>query len=126
MERLEWLWQQASEALQDARAAMRVHKDQNGKIVFDGRDFAAITTTLNQAHRNVELLGKATGAFTDQPNVDLQIVTPICLNVSVGAGSVPLPQAQFCVSPADAADADLTPDVTSSDITGHQPDGSDL
>ncbi len=100
MGRLEWLWQQASEALQDARWAMRVHTDKDGKVVFDGRDFAAITATLNQAHRNVELLGKATGAFTEQPNVDSPIVSPVCVNVTITAEQMDqASQRTYIVSP---------------------------
>ena len=77
MERNQKLWEVCWKSVQEAQSAVHVLKGQgpDGKDLFDGKDFGAVSQMLNQAHRNLELYGKATGMLHDgqPPNQVLQI-----------------------------------------------------
>lgn len=79
-ERLENLWNRTQKAADRAEKAVRVVKDQeSGELVPVGPDVSAIAPILNQAHKNVELLGRVTGELqenTGRANVAIQIVIP--------------------------------------------------
>ena len=68
-------------------------------------DFAACATLLNQAHKNIEILGKLTGELTERPSgpsIAIQIVVP-------AGAQVP----SFAPGPADDG---ITYDVTGEEI----------
>jgi transposase len=79
-DRLEKLWQRTEKAADRAERAVRVVKDEkSGELVPVGPDVSAIAPILNQAHKNVELLGRVTGELqenTGRANVAIQIVIP--------------------------------------------------
>jgi hypothetical protein len=78
-DRLEHLWQRTQKAIDRAENSVRVVKDpESGELLPVGPDVAAIAPILNQAHKNVELLGRVTGEL-EQPaaaNVAVQVVLP--------------------------------------------------
>ena len=78
-QRLEKLWDRTEKALDRAETAVRVVKDEDtGQLVSVGPDVAAIGPLLNQAHKNVELLGRVTGELevSAGSNIAIQIVLP--------------------------------------------------
>jgi hypothetical protein len=77
-ERLEKLWRRTEKALDRAETAVRLVKDSTGADVVAGPDVAAIAPILNQAHKNVHMLGLATGEIEASAAVDvgIQIVMP--------------------------------------------------
>ena len=77
-ERLEKLWQRTDNAIERAENAVRVVKDKDGNIVDIAEDLSALAPLLNQAHKNVAILGKATGELVEAApvNVAIQIVMP--------------------------------------------------
>jgi len=76
---------------------MKLHKTADGQVVFDGRDFAALNAALNQAHKSLELLGKATALFENQP-------APVQQNTIV----VVMQAAPAMADEADAVTIDVT------------------
>jgi len=76
--RLEHLWGTTNEVLDKAKNAVREIKDTNGNVVAIAQDLSAVAPLLNQAHKNVEMLGKALGELEHQPTaqVAIQIVMP--------------------------------------------------
>lgn len=75
MERHSYVWDVVQESLERGRRAVQVTKD--GDAV--GEDLAVLAPLLNQAHKSLELLGKATGELQDKsaaPVVSIQIVVP--------------------------------------------------
>jgi hypothetical protein len=97
-ERHQAVWGKTWQAVLDSETAMKVHKTADGKVVFDGRDFAALNMSLNQAHKSLELLGRATALFDDQ-------VSTVTQNTIV----LVLPQAP---AEANAGPAAMVLDVT--------------
>lgn len=90
-DRLEALWGRTDRALDRAENAVRTVTDrETGELVAVGPDVAAIAPVLNQAHKNLELLGRVTGELVETPTVQMaiQIVVP-------------------AVAPAPASDADV-------------------
>ena len=77
-ERLEHLWEKTQNALERAETSVRVVQDEKtGKLVAVGPDVAAIAPILNQAHKNVHMLGVATGEIEQvAANIAIQIVLP--------------------------------------------------
>jgi len=94
LDRAELLWQQCLDGVKDAKEAVRTHKDRNGKVVFDGRDFAALAALLNQAHRNLELFGRGAGYLRDDPAgvqvKNMMVVLPRVGKVTPATGQFPL------------------------------------
>jgi hypothetical protein len=73
------LWGRTDRALDRAEGAVRVVTDrETGELVAVGPDVAAIAPILNQAHRNIEMLGKVTGELEAAAAVQvaIQIVVP--------------------------------------------------
>lgn len=67
-DRVESLWQRSAALLDRAEAAAST-----------AQEIASVSTLLNQAHKNLELLGKYTGELEQQatgPSVAIQIVCP--------------------------------------------------
>ena len=89
MERHQKLWGVCWKSIQDAQSAVRVLKGPDGQDIFDGKDFGALTQTLNQAHRNLELLGKATGVFGEQQTNTVLVVAAPGSHVRINAGKQP-------------------------------------
>lgn len=78
-DRLESLWGRTDRALDRAENAVRTVTDrETGELVAVGPDVSAIAPILNQAHRNIEMLGKVTGELEAAPTLQLaiQIVVP--------------------------------------------------
>ena len=94
LDRAELLWQQCLDGVKDAKEAVRTHKDRNGKVVFDGRDFAALAALLNQAHRNLELFGRGAGYLRDDPAgveaKNMMVVLPRVGKVAPATDNLPL------------------------------------
>lgn len=61
-----------------AESAVRVATDKDGNEVVIGADLGVIAPLLNQAHKNLEILGRATGELEPQGagQVSIQIVLP--------------------------------------------------
>lgn len=66
LERAELLWNECVDGVRSAKDAVKVHRRSDGKVIFDGRDFAAFAAMLNQAHRNLELFGRGAGFLRDE------------------------------------------------------------
>jgi len=81
LERVNLLWQECLKGMHDARSAVRMHTDAKGNVVIDGRDFAVFAQMLGQAHRNMELFGRGTGALSEQPGVNLNVITPVAVTI---------------------------------------------
>lgn len=78
--RLEKLWERTEKGLDRAESAVRTITDRDtGELVAVGADVTAIAPLLNQAHKNLEILGQVTGELTrdaQQANQTIYIVTP--------------------------------------------------
>jgi hypothetical protein len=76
-ERLEKLWDRADKALDKAENAVRT-RVVDGVEVWEEQGLQAIAPLLNQAHKNVELLGRVTGELevAAGSNIAIQIVLP--------------------------------------------------
>ena len=72
------MWVRTDRALDKAEKAVRVVKDSQGNVVDIAEDLGAIAPLLNQAHKNVALLGKATGELIEAPQIQVgvQVVMP--------------------------------------------------
>lgn len=77
-QRLEKLHGRIDRTLDKAEAAVRISRDSEGNEVFAGPDLAVMAPLLNVAHKNVEILGRATGELepTGGSGVSIQIVCP--------------------------------------------------
>lgn len=74
-DRLQATWTRIERVLDRAEHAVQVTED--GDAV--GEDLAILAPLLNQAHKNLELLGKASGELQDKaaaPSIAIQIVVP--------------------------------------------------
>ena len=77
--RIEYLWGIADRSLTKAEdAAKRYAPDKDGEMRAIGSDLTPIAPLLAQAHKNVELLGRATGELEQAagPQIAVQIVIP--------------------------------------------------
>ena len=76
--RLESLWNRAENSLERAERAVRVVKDSDGQECVVGEDLRPIAPILAQAHKNLEMLGNATGELSagSGPAIAVQIVMP--------------------------------------------------
>lgn len=77
-ERLEHLNGIVHRALSKAESSVRVATDKDGNQVVVGADLGVLAPLLNQAHKNVEMLGRATGELEPQGggSVSIQILCP--------------------------------------------------
>jgi hypothetical protein len=77
-QRLEKLHACADRALDRAETSVRVVKDERGRLVAVGADLSPIAPLLNQAHKNLEMLGRATGELelVGGPSLSIQIICP--------------------------------------------------
>ncbi len=86
-QRLESLWVRTEKAVTRAETAVRTVTDRDtGELVAAGPDVSAIAPLLNQAHKNLELLGQVTGELQSAQgsgSTTIQIVTPA---VTIQAG----------------------------------------
>ena len=75
--RLEKLHRRVDRALDRAETAVRV-TEKDGKLVAAGADLGPIAPLLSQAHRNLEMLGRATGELEPQgaSSMQIQIICP--------------------------------------------------
>lgn len=88
-DRLEKLHGRIENALDRAETSVRVVRDKDtGELVPVGPDVAAIAPIMNQAHKNLELLGRVTGELEAPAaaNVAIQIVMPSIAPASAEAG----------------------------------------
>lgn len=76
--RLEKLHQVIDRTITKAETSVRVAPDKDGNLVVIGADLGVIAPLMNQAHKNLEMLGRATGELEPQggTNVSIQIVVP--------------------------------------------------
>lgn len=79
-DRLQSLWDRTEKSIERAEQAVRVVTDrETGRLLAVGADVAAIAPLLNQAHKNLEMLGQVTGELahaSSGPNVNIQINIP--------------------------------------------------
>ena len=75
--RLEKLWQRVDKSLDKAESAVRT-KTIDGVEVWEEQGLQAIAPLMNQAHKNLELLGRVTGELevAAVSNIAIQIVLP--------------------------------------------------
>lgn len=96
-ERLRATWERIERVLERAENAVQVTAD--GDPV--GEDLAVLAPLLNQAHKNLELLGKASGELLDKsaaPTISIQVVVPAGATVAqqaaegdvIDVGSIPI------------------------------------
>ncbi len=69
MERVEYLWEESTNGLERAKTAARTVTDDEGKLVYVGQDLKPLAPLLGQCHKNLELLGNATGRFASAADV---------------------------------------------------------
>ena len=75
--RLEAIWSTTARAIQRAETAVRVTYDHEaGELVASGADVSAVAPLIAQAHRSIELLGRATGELDagTQSNTQVNIL----------------------------------------------------
>jgi hypothetical protein len=96
-QRLEKIWERTDRTLDKAESAVRVGKDDEGNIVFGAQDITPIAPLLAQAHRNAEILGKATGELEAQVagSFSIQVICPS----TTGATSADLPRVTYSATP---------------------------
>jgi hypothetical protein len=77
-QRLERLHNRVDKALDRAEDAVRVATDKEGRLVAVGSDLSPLASLLSQAHKNLEILGRATGELEPQMSqgISIQIVCP--------------------------------------------------
>lgn len=77
-QRLEKLNGIIDRTLNKAESAVRLATDKDGNQVVVGADIGVMAPLLNQAHKNVEMLGRATGELepTGGGSVSIQIMCP--------------------------------------------------
>lgn len=64
--RLQSMWERAERSMDRAETAVRVTMDkESGEYMVAGQDVAAIAPLMAQAHKNLELLGRATGELAN-------------------------------------------------------------
>jgi hypothetical protein len=75
--RLEKLYRRVDRALDRAETAVRVI-EKDGKLVAAGADLGPIAPLLSAAHRNLEMLGRATGELepAGSASMSIQIICP--------------------------------------------------
>ena len=104
-ERLETTWEAIQGAMDQARQAVRTHED--GTV--EDRSLSALPPIFNQAHRNLELLGRATGELSndDSPAANITLVrvlsVPRMPGVQTVPGIAPAEPTRQIESPADGA-----------------------
>ncbi len=68
-QRLEYLWDTTTDGIKMAKDAARtVTNPETGELCYVGRDLGPLAPLLGQAHRNLELLGNATGELNAGPH----------------------------------------------------------
>ncbi len=78
-ERLQSMWERAERVMNQAEAAVRVGTNEDGETVFGSQDLSVLAPLMNQAHKNLEMLGKLTGELDQErqgPSIAIQIVCP--------------------------------------------------
>ena len=80
--RHEKVWGVVERTMAKAEAAVRVQRDEDGNEVFAGPDLGVMAPILNQAHKSIEILGRATGELEPQggQGVSIQIICPAAPN----------------------------------------------
>jgi hypothetical protein len=102
VERTNLLWDVSYQGVLDARAAVRMHRDADGNVVIDGRDFGALAVMLGQAHRNTELFGKATGLLNEPAPMNMNVIVPCAVQMVDPGAPAPREDAIDCeVDPAE-------------------------
>jgi hypothetical protein len=76
--RLEKLHGRVDKALTQAESAVTVIQDEDGELKAVGRDLKVLAPLFGQAHKNLEILGRATGELEPQgsPPMAIQIICP--------------------------------------------------
>ena len=85
--RLETTWDAIQGAMDKAQRAVRTHED--GTV--EDRSMSALPPLLNQAHRNLELLGRATGELSNDGTAATNVTLVKVLSVPRMPGVVTLP-----------------------------------
>ena len=93
--RLETTWEAIEGAMDQARRAVRTHED--GTV--EDRSLSALPPLFNQAHRNLELLGRATGELCNDgtPAADITLIRVLSVPRMPGVQTV------HAIAPAPAS-----------------------
>ena len=77
-QRIEKINSRIDRHMDKAETAIRVRRDKDGNEVVIGEDLGVLAPLINQAHKNAELLGRATGELEPQggSGISIQIVCP--------------------------------------------------
>ncbi len=110
-QRLEELYGDLRATMVKANTAVRVATDKDGNEVVVGADLGIIAPLANQLHKNLEMLGRATGELEPQGggSVSIQILCP-----TAGATVESLPRITF--ASADAIEAGPPQDTIDGEI----------
>lgn len=93
MERHEFLWGKVTQGIEKAENAVRVVTDrETGQLMSVGPDVGVLAPLLNQAHKNLELLGQVTGELQQAPQAqtNIMIVVPASSNYAAGREAEPV------------------------------------
>ena len=71
-------WDILERTTKKAESAVRMERDEDGNEVFAGPDLSPIAPLINQMHKSIEILGRATGELepTGGSSISIQVVLP--------------------------------------------------
>ena len=123
-ERLETTWDAIQDAMDQARRAVRNRED--GTV--EDRSLSVLTPLFNQAHRNLELLGRATGELSNDGAPATNVTLIRVLSVprmpgvqtihAIAEGAPPAAETTEAVRSLQAAEVDAPVDSDTPDIPG--------
>jgi hypothetical protein len=120
--RLETTWEAIQDAMDQARQAVRTRED--GTV--EDRSLSVLTPLFNQAHRNLELLGRATGELSNDGAPATNVTLIRVLSVprmpgvqtihAIAEGAPPAAETTEAVRSLPAAEVDAPVESEASDI----------
>jgi hypothetical protein len=123
-ERLETTWEAIQGAMDQAQRAVRTHED--GTV--EDRSLSVLPPLFNQAHRNLELLGRATGELSNDGAPATNVTLIRVLSVprmpgvqtihAIAEGAPPAAETTEAVRSLPAAEVDAPVDSDTPDIPG--------
>lgn len=82
-ERLELVWGETIDSVKAAKNAVKIAVDQDGEQRVIGRDLSVVAPLLGQAHKNLEILGRATGELQDSGSQVSTTINLVCGSAQV-------------------------------------------
>lgn len=113
--RVESLYGDLQQVFDQAKTAVRVVTDKNGNDVVVGADLSVVAPLANQLHKNLEMLGRATGELEPQGggSVSIQILCP-----AAGTSVDQMPRITFSSTDAIEGTAEATGELEESEDIG--------